>query len=42
MLKLALVTSFYQGKIIQWLGHIMRKRETETVRVGMETTREKV
>jgi sorting nexin-29 len=36
MLELAPVTSFIKGQRIQWLGHIMRRGENETVRVALE------
>jgi len=36
MLELAPVTSFIKGQRIQWLGHIMRRGEDETVRVVLE------
>lgn len=36
MLELAPVTSLIKSKRIQWLGHIMRRRENEIVRVALE------
>lgn len=36
MLDLAPVTSFIKGQRIQWLGHVLRRGENETVRVALE------
>jgi len=36
MLELASVTSLIKGQRIQWLGHIMRRRKNEAVRVALE------
>jgi len=35
-LELASVTSFISGQRIQWLGHVMRRNEEETVRTVLE------
>lgn len=36
MLELTPVTNFIKGQRIQWLGHIVRIRENEVVRVALE------
>ncbi|KAF0705870.1 Uncharacterized protein FWK35_00030060 [Aphis craccivora] len=36
MLELTTVTSFIKSQRIQWLGHIMRIRENEVVRLKLE------